>query len=125
MIEILSIAAIVLLVVVIALLIALLFGKTSLDLSPLQQALQATDTANLEKVRQTVEQRLGILQEESGKKLTEMRQESTTAIQKSREEVTTALKTFNESVDHQRFCDVAAQATFRRLGAVENFDRFQ
>ena len=41
---------------------------------------------------------LGVIQEESGKKLDQVRQESTAGIQKSREEVTVALKTFNESV---------------------------
>ena len=41
--EILSIVAIVLLLVVIGLLVVLLLRKSSVDLSPLQQALQATD----------------------------------------------------------------------------------
>ncbi len=73
--------------------------KTQLDLfSERLDKLTTTNEQKLEKMRETVELRLGVLQEENGKKLAEMRQDATTNAQKNRDEVTAALKTFNESV---------------------------
>ena len=88
MLEILPIVTIALLLVVIVLLITLLFRKPSVDLSPLQQALQATDKVG-ERAEQTVRDEIA-----------KNRAESSMAAKESREELNSTLKaladTFNK-----------------------------
>ena len=85
--EILCIATVILLLVVIILLIALLFRKTSVDLSPLQQALQATD-----KVGERAEK---AVRDEVAKN----RAESSTTAKQSREELHNTLKAFADTLN--------------------------
>jgi DNA recombination protein RmuC len=73
--------------------------KSQLDVfSDRLDKLTLANEQKLDKMRETIERRLGVLQDENGKKLAEIRQDATTNAQKNRDEVTAALKTFNESV---------------------------
>ena len=96
--------------------------KSQLDVfaERLEKLTQTLDQ-KLGTMRETIEQRLTLLQEDNGKKLDQMRQESTATAQKAREEVSVSLKSFSESVaktltemdGHQRrqLSDVLEQST--------------
>ena len=102
--DILLILAIVLLLAVVVLQVVALFRKTTVDLSPLQQALQATDKVG-ERAERAVREEIG-----------RNRTEATTAAQQSRQEMATGLKDVGDSLVKQ--LTAMLQAVDQRLGAM-------
>ena len=102
--DILSILAIVLLLTVVVMQVVALFRKTTVDLSPLQQALQATDKVG-ERAERAVREEIG-----------RNRTEAATAAQQSRQEMATGLKDVGDSLVKQ--LTAMLQAVDQRLGAM-------
>jgi len=99
--ETLLILAIVLLLAILILEVAVLFRKTSVDLSPIQQALQATDKVG-ERIERAVREEIG-----------RNRTEAATAAQQSRQETAAAFKNIGDSMVKQ--LGTMQQTTDQRL----------
>ena len=102
--DMLLILAIVLLLAIVVLQVVLLLRRTTVDLSPLQQALQATDKAG-ERSERAVREEIG-----------RNRTEAATAAQQSRQEMATGLKDVGDSLVKQ--LTAMLQSVDQRLGAM-------
>ena len=102
--DILLILAIILLLALVVLQVVVLFRKTTVDLSPLQQALQATDKVG-ERAERAVREEIG-----------RNRTEAATAAQQSRQEMATGLKDVGDSLVKQ--LTAMLQTVDQRLGAM-------